>query len=151
MIMFLKIIQNQRIRRKEITCDSVALDKRISKISRTADTDWEMIVNIALSIQSTQSRTRIHTLVIQTSLVAQTFCVHHTFWPTIWRGANHARLTSAVTSFTDNSWRVWVWTTWIRFTWVNNYSFSYRDQCWINLNVQSSSKKVKSELSFLVK
>ena len=69
----------------KITCNSIALNKRISKVSRTADTNRKMIVDIAIGIQSTQAGTRIHTLVVQTSLVAQTFCIHDTFGPTVGR------------------------------------------------------------------
>ncbi len=58
-----------------------ARNKRISFITRQTDTHCNMISNIALGINSTCSRTRIHTLVSLTSLVWGTIWVYSTFWP----------------------------------------------------------------------
>ena len=58
--------------------------ERITSETRTTATDRVVIHNLTTSIETTSTRTRIHTLLIDTCFVLNAFCAHNTFRFATW-------------------------------------------------------------------
>lgn len=92
--------------------------ERVSGVSLGTHTTDVMQGNLAESVRAAESCTRIGTLLSNASLIAGTFTVHETFWPTIGRSAYKFRHTGT------GGFIIWwhcalgVWSTRRGFAWV---------------------------------
>lgn len=86
------------------------LDKRITVIANVTTTDWTMIHNHTLGIESTSTRTRINALLIDARLVVRAFRTDHTIGLAVWWGSFVVRQACANPTFLDQS-TLTVWST----------------------------------------
>ena len=87
-------------------CDPIASVEGVSLVALVANTDWYVVPDPAVGIDTTQARTRINTFLLSTSLVLRTILVEYTLRSTVGSGSNHARQTGAVTSISIIPWSV---------------------------------------------
>ena len=102
----------------KLTNRSSTLWERIPNVALIAHTDWYMISDPTISIDSTKTRTGVLAFSANACFVRRTIRVDVTLWSTVGRGTNHLRETGAATLTTYFPWGVWVWTTRIGFTWI---------------------------------
>ena len=99
-------------------CGRITSRKWITNVVSVTCTDWYMISYSTVSINTTNPRTGINTLLILTSLVIRTIWVQSTFWMTVGRQSKHTRSAGTITSISINSWRITILSTRIRLTWI---------------------------------
>lgn len=110
-----------------MTCDS-----RITLVTDKTCTDWRMIDDIANSILTTNSWTRINTFLIHTSTIRWTFRIHGTLWTTFNIWITYVfRNASTWTNFTA-LWTNCIYTAWCWMTNVNWFIFVSKILNWIN-------------------
>ena len=82
----------------KLTCWSVAAREWVSYEARVTDTQGDVVPDPTVCIATTETWTRVNTLLVPAGLVVRTVRVELALWPTVRRLANHARLAGAVTA-----------------------------------------------------
>ena len=80
----------------KLTCWSVAAREWVSNEARVTDTQGDVVPDPTVCIATTETWTRVNTLLVPAGLVVRTVRVELALWPTVRRLANHARLAGAV-------------------------------------------------------
>lgn len=92
--------------------------ERITSEARTTATDRVVIHNLTTSIETTSTRTRIHTPLIDTCFVLNAFCAHNTFRFATWRCSYIISLTWA-NCMTIHHTALAEWSAWRRLAWIH--------------------------------
>ena len=85
-------------------------------------TDRDVVSNPAVSIDTTEARTRVLALSVDTSFVSGTVLVDLTLGPTVGRRSQHLRQTVTLAPVSHPPWRLAVWSTGI---WVTRIDFDW--------------------------
>ena len=93
--------------------------KGVTNISLVTNTDGDVISNPAVGIDSTEARTGVLTLPVDTGSVSRTVVVDLTLWPAVGWRAQHLRQTVTLTPGPYHSRRFAVWSTGVRIAGVH--------------------------------
>jgi hypothetical protein len=91
--------------------------ERITSEARSTATDRVVIHNLTPSIKTTSTRTRVHTLLIDTCFILRAFCAYNTFRFATWRCSYIISLTRA-NCMTIHHTALAEWSAWRRLAWV---------------------------------
>ena len=96
------------------------MTERVALEALVADTNWNMVPNSAVGIDSTQARTRILALAGNAGKLWRAVRVDDALWSAVGRRAQHSRQTAALASLSNNLWLVAVGTAGIGITGINS-------------------------------